>query len=95
MRQDSEDPWVYTLEQIDDAYFRQDWYFLRGAWVTRVNSLLVRNLGEALTAIAYDYLEWFEDIFLEHSRTARKRISYLGAVGGEGGRDLVTKSTAS
>ena len=92
LRQDSEDPWVYTLEQIDDAYFRQDWYFLRGAWVTRVNSLLVRNLGEALTAIAYDYLEWFEDIFLEHSRTARKRISYLGAVGGaSGGRDLGNK----
>ena len=92
LRQDSEDPWVYTLEQIDDAYFRQDWYFLRGAWVTRVNSLLVRNLGEALTAIAYDYLEWFEDIFLEHSRTTRKRISYLGAVGGaNSGRDLGNK----
>ena len=91
LRADSEDPWVYTLEPIDDAYFRQDWYFLRGTWVTRVNSLLVRNFQEALTAIAYDYLEWFEDIFLEHSRATRKRISYLGAVGGAGGRDLGNK----
>ena len=92
LRADSEDPWEYTLEPIDDAYFRQDWYFLQGTWVTRVNSLSVRNFREALTAIAVDYLEWFEDIFLEHSRTTRKRISYLGAVGGaNNGRDLGNK----
>ena len=91
LRADSEDPWEYTLEPIGDAYFRQDWYFLRGTWVTRVNSLSVRNFREALTAIADDYLEWFEDIFLEHSRTTRKRISYLGAVGGAVGRDLGNK----
>ena len=92
LRQDSEDPWEYTIEPIDDAYFRQDWYCLQGTWVTRVNSLRVRNFREALTAIADDYLEWFEDIFLEHSRTTRKRISYLGAVGGaNNGRDLGNK----
>jgi len=92
LRADSEDPWEYTLEPIDDAYFRQDWYFLQGTWVTRVNSLRVRNFREALTAIADDYLEWFEDIFLEHSKTTRKRISYLGAVGGaNNGRDLGNK----
>lgn len=82
-----------VMELIDDAYFTQDWYFLRGSrmWVSRLVPLLRRNFQDALRAVAVNYLEWFEDIFLNHSKSTRKRYSYLGAIGGEGGRDLGNK----
>ena len=61
------------------------------AWVTRVNSLLARNFQQALTNVAYDYLPWFQEIFLKFSKIIRKEFSYFGAIGGYHGRDLTSK----
>jgi hypothetical protein len=95
MESSSEDPWEYTVEQIDEAYFRQDWYYVPGPgqcrWAIGVKSLLARYFQEALTHVALYYLPWFESIFMRYPRNVRKRFSYYGAIGGEHGRDLGNK----
>ena len=70
---------------IPDDYF-EGWYLSTSPdtglkWAVYVAPIQERRFRESLWEVATTYLEWFEDIFDNHSQQDRKAWSHNGAIG--------------